>query len=72
MGISAEFDATRIIAEHWVCIELILILAICYTPWGNVIFGTAPIALDAWLFMLPFAAMMLALEEARKMLVRRE
>ena len=51
--------------------ELALILAIVYTPWGNRLFGTAPIALETWLFMLPFAAGMLLLEETRKALRRR-
>ena len=46
--------------------ELGLILLIVYTPAGNWLFGTAPIGLDAWLFVLPFAALMWALEEGRK------
>ena len=54
-----------------IVIELALILVIAYTPWGNVIFGTAPIGAEAWLFMLPFAAAMLVLEEGRKALMRR-
>lgn len=54
-----------------VVLEITLILVVAYTPWGNAIFGTAPIAAEVWLFMLPFAALMLALEEARKKLVRR-
>jgi calcium-translocating P-type ATPase len=53
-------------------IELILVLAIAYTPWGNAAFGTAPIGARVWLFLLPFAAGMLALEEVRKGLVRRQ
>jgi magnesium-transporting ATPase (P-type) len=51
--------------------EVALILLIDYTPWGNLLFGTAPIGLDVWLFVVPFALGMLALEEARKWLVRR-
>ncbi|MCG3187411.1 MAG: hypothetical protein IOMNBAOH_02025 [Rhodocyclaceae bacterium] len=51
--------------------ELLLLAAILYTPWGNQLFGTAPLAMDAWWFMLPFPLAMLALEEARKALVRR-
>ena len=47
-------------------VELALILAIDYTPWGNAVFGTARILLAAWLFRLPFALAMLLLEEARK------
>lgn len=51
-------------------IEAVLILAIDYTPWGNAVFGTEPIPLSAWLFVVPFALAMLALEEARKWHVR--
>jgi len=52
-------------------VEIALILAIVYTPWGQAIFGTAALPPEAWLFMLPFAAAMLLLEEARKLIVRR-
>jgi sodium/potassium-transporting ATPase subunit alpha len=54
-----------------VIVEIGLILLIDYTPVGNLIFGTAPIPLTVWLFMIPFAITMLALEEFRKLLVRR-
>jgi magnesium-transporting ATPase (P-type) len=50
--------------------EVLLILAIDYTDWGNQLFGTAPIALDVWLFVIPFAIGMLLLEEFRKYLAR--
>jgi sodium/potassium-transporting ATPase subunit alpha len=50
--------------------EVALILVIDYTPWGNLVFGTAPIGLDVWLFTLPFAAGMLGLEEMRKAVAR--
>jgi calcium-translocating P-type ATPase len=53
-----------------VAAELVLIIAIVYTSWGNLIFGTAPLALDAWLFMLPFAAGLFLMEEGRKHVVR--
>ena len=52
-------------------LEVALILMICYTAWGNVIFGTAPIGGRVWLFMLPFAVGLLVLEELRKWLARR-
>jgi calcium-translocating P-type ATPase len=54
-----------------VAAEIALILAIAYTPWGNVAFGTAPIGIEVWLFMLPFAAAMVLAEEMRKALARR-
>jgi magnesium-transporting ATPase (P-type) len=53
-----------------VAIEVLLILLITYTPAGNALFGTAPLDARAWLFMLPFAAAMLAAEEMRKWTVR--
>ena len=53
-----------------VVLEVVLILAIDYTSWGNVIFGTAPISGSVWLFVLPFAVGLVALEELRKRLVR--
>jgi len=39
---------------------------------GNLLFETAPIPLRAWLVVLPFALLMLGLEETRKWLVRRK
>jgi calcium-translocating P-type ATPase len=53
-----------------IAIELLLIIAIDYTSWGNVLFGTAPIPARVWLFTMPFALGMLVLEEVRKRLVR--
>lgn len=50
--------------------EMLLILAIDYTHWGNQWFGTAPISLDVWIFVIPFAIGMLMLEEFRKYLAR--
>lgn len=51
--------------------ELALVLAINYTALGNWIYGTAPSGAALWLFVLPFALGMLALEEGRKWLRRR-
>jgi sodium/potassium-transporting ATPase subunit alpha len=51
--------------------ETVLILLIDYTPWGNRTFGTAPIAAEVWVQVVPFALAMLLLEEARKGWVRR-
>ena len=66
---------TGILGNRFILIGLgmaiLLILAIDYTPFGNRIFGTAPIAWELWLFMLPFAAGLLVLEEARKWALRR-
>ncbi len=51
--------------------ELAMILAVVYTPAGNWLFGTAPLGWEAWLFALPFAALMWGLDEARKAWLRR-
>jgi magnesium-transporting ATPase (P-type) len=53
-----------------VAAEITLIVLIDYTPWGNALFGTAPIPAAVWLFIIPFALGMLALEELRKWFVR--
>jgi len=53
-----------------VAAEIILILLIDYTPWGNALFGTMPIAGEVWLLLIPMALVMLALEELRKWWVR--
>ncbi len=53
-----------------VIVEIALVALIGYTPLGNPILGTAPIGARAWLFILPFAAMMLAAEEVRKWILR--
>ncbi len=54
-----------------IAFELALIAALVYTPWGQTLFGTAALPPQAWLAMLPFAALLLLLEEARKAWVRR-
>ena len=51
-------------------LELVLLLLIIYTPWGNALFGTAPLGLDVWLLVLPLALLMGLLEEVRKAVVR--
>jgi len=53
-----------------IVVELAVILAIDYTAAGNAAFGTVPLASSAWLFLLPFTAALLALEEGRKFVVR--
>ena len=51
--------------------ELGMILFIVYTPAGNWLFGTAPIGPEVWLLAGLLAALMWALEEARKAWLRR-
>jgi len=51
-------------------VEIALMLLIAYTPAGQAIFGTAPVGIHAWLFMIPFVASMFGAEELRKVIVR--
>jgi sodium/potassium-transporting ATPase subunit alpha len=51
-------------------LELVLLLLIIYTRWGNALFGTAPLAPRVWLLVMPLALLMGLLEEVRKALIR--
>lgn len=53
-----------------IVVEWFMLALIVYSPWGNAVFQTAPLPVEVWLFILPFALLMLTLEEARKALVR--
>ena len=53
-------------------IEVGLMAVIGYTPLGNAIFGTAPLAPSVWLSVVPFALAMLVLEELRKWHIRQK
>jgi magnesium-transporting ATPase (P-type) len=53
-----------------VVLEVAMILLIDYTPWGNALLDTSPVAAAVWLFIVPFAAGLVVLEELRKWLVR--
>jgi sodium/potassium-transporting ATPase subunit alpha len=52
-------------------LEIALILLIDYTPWGNAIFGTAPIKGAVWLFVIPFALGLAVLDELRKRFIQK-
>ncbi len=52
-------------------VELLVILAIVYTPLGQRLFGTAPLPAEVWFRAALFAAAMVVLEELRKRIVRR-
>jgi len=53
-----------------VLLELVLIILIDYSPWGNAMLDTAPITGKVWLFIVPFAIGLFILEEVRKWFVR--
>jgi hypothetical protein len=50
--------------------ELMLAAFIIYTPTGNQIFGCAPIGINVWLLLIPFALLLLAADKTRKYVVR--
>ncbi len=50
--------------------EVLILLLIIYQPFGNKIFGTAPISLKVWLILMPFGIGLLTAEELRKFYVR--
>jgi magnesium-transporting ATPase (P-type) len=54
-----------------IAIEIILIFLIVYSPPLQHIFSTAPLYLNDWLILLPFAALLLFADELRKWLARR-
>ncbi|MGC2047346.1 MAG: cation-transporting P-type ATPase [Gallionella sp.] len=56
---------------YGIIFELSLLLLIAYTPWGNALFGTAPLDAGVWLFIISLAPGMLLLEELRKAMVRK-
>jgi sodium/potassium-transporting ATPase subunit alpha len=51
--------------------EILIGSFIVYHPWGQRIFGTAPLASQIWLMLAPFAVGLLLAEETRKLVVRR-
>jgi sodium/potassium-transporting ATPase subunit alpha len=51
-------------------LELLLLLAIVYTPWGNRLFGTAALPASVWLLAAAFALALGVIEESRKSLMR--
>jgi sodium/potassium-transporting ATPase subunit alpha len=51
--------------------EILISGFIVYHPWGQRIFGTAPLAAQIWLMLAPFAVGLLLAEETRKLAVRR-
>ncbi|MEW6067502.1 MAG: cation-transporting P-type ATPase [Nitrospirota bacterium] len=55
-----------------IAIELIISAFIIYHPFGNKVFGTAPLGLNIWLMLIPFSFLLFFAEEARKLFVRKE
>jgi len=60
------FAANGLLSNRWlaggVIVELLLIAAIDYTPWGHRVFGTAAIGWATWAAAVPFAVALLMLD----------
>lgn len=67
---SIGFFSNRLIFAG-IAAEILLLLCIVYLPFGNRIFGTAPLSLETWLVLIPFSIGLLGAEELRKFYVRR-
>ncbi|MFZ3065875.1 MAG: cation-transporting P-type ATPase [Nitrospirota bacterium] len=50
-----------------IAFEILLQIFIVYHPLGNMIFATAPISLNVWLILIPFAILLFSAEETRKL-----
>jgi sodium/potassium-transporting ATPase subunit alpha len=66
----AGFFSNRLIFTG-IAFELLLTAFIVYHPLGNRIFSTAPLSLEVWLLLIPFAIALLLAEEGRKYLMRK-
>jgi sodium/potassium-transporting ATPase subunit alpha len=66
---SRDLRSNRLIF-YGIVFELVMMLLIDYTALGNTLFGTAPLGMDVWLFILPFGVGMWLMEEVRKAVVR--
>jgi sodium/potassium-transporting ATPase subunit alpha len=51
--------------------EILLAAGIIYTPLGNSLFACSPIGINVWLLLIPFALLLLGIDETRKYFVRR-
>ena len=66
---SRDLRSNRLIF-YGIVFELVMMLLIDYTALGNSLFGTAPLGMEVWLFIVPFGVGMWLLEELRKAVVR--
>jgi len=51
--------------------DMLLAVFIIYTPVGNSLFASAPVGIDVWLLLLPFAMLLLGTDETRKYFIKR-
>jgi sodium/potassium-transporting ATPase subunit alpha len=51
--------------------EVVLAAFVIYTPLGNSLFASAPIGVNVWLLLIPFALLLFGSDETRKYYIRR-
>ena len=71
VGVSSRYRMAILYGRRGYRQEAGLLLAIVYLPPLQRVFGTAPIPLEGWLCLLPWAPAPLLADEARKAIVRR-
>ncbi len=54
-----------------ITIELLLQLFMVYPPPGNINFSTAPLPVNTWLMLIPFAVLLHLAGETRKLFLRK-
>ena len=52
--------------------EVVLAAFVIYTPLGNSLFASAPIGVNVWLMLIPFALLLFGADESRKFFARRK
>lgn len=50
--------------------EIILLLCMCYVPWLQQVFGTAPLPGQDWLILICIPVVLIAIDEIRKLCLR--
>ena len=64
-----------IFSNHYInlgfVVEIVILLLIVYVPFLNGVFGTAPLGIYEWLYLIPIPFILFGIEELRKKIVRK-
>ena len=64
-----------IFSNHYInlgfVVEIVILLLIVYVPFFNGVFGTAPLGIYEWLYLIPIPFILFGIEELRKKIVRK-
>jgi len=64
------FTSNRLVLVG-IALELLLLVALVYTPFLHEVFNTAPLALEHWLYVFAWTPVIFLLDELRKAILRR-